>query len=109
VLDGARAGVFAGLVGALVWLIVTQALDVVLAPLQERVISEVLRNARDFPPEVRSILENADRSGGYAFSFALMLIFGSLAAALGGAAGAAYFRKDSPPALGGPPPPPPLP
>jgi hypothetical protein len=109
VLDGARAGLFAGLIGALVWLIVTQALDVVLAPLQERVISEVLRNARDFPPEVRSILENADRSGGYAFSFALMLIFGSLAAALGGAAGAAYFRKDVPPALGGPPPPPPLP
>jgi hypothetical protein len=109
VLDGARAGMFAGLIGAFVWLIVTQALDVVLAPLQQRVMTEVLRNARDLPPEVRAMLENADRSGGYAFSFALMLIFGSLVAALGGAAGAAYFRKDVPPALGGPVPPPPLP
>jgi len=109
VVDGARVGLFAGLVGALVWLIVTQALDVVLAPLQERLMVEVLRNARDLPPEVRSMLENADRSGGYAFSFALMLIFGSLAAAVGGAAAAAYFRKDVPPALGGPVPPPPLP
>ncbi len=109
VLDGARVGVLAGLVGALVWLVVTQALDVVLAPLQERLMVEVMRNASDLPPEVRTMLENADRSGGYAFSFALMLIFGSLVSALGGAAAAAYFRKDAPPALGGPVPPPPLP
>ena len=109
VLDGARAGIFAGLIGAFVWLIVTQALDVVLAPLQQRIMTELLRNARDLPPEVRAMLENADRSGGYAFSFALMLIFGSLVAALGGAAGAAYFRNDVPPGLGGPMAPPPLP
>src|SRR5688500_1904906 len=54
VLDGVRAGALAGVVGALVWLILTQALDIVLAPLQERLLSEVLRNARDLPPDVRS-------------------------------------------------------
>jgi hypothetical protein len=110
-LDGARAGLLAGIVGAFVWLIVTQALDIVLGPLREQVMGEVLRNSRDMPPEIRSWLESvgAQESGGYGFAFMLMLIFGSIASAVGGAAGAAYFRNDVPPALGGPIPPPPLP
>ncbi len=111
VMDGARVGLLAGVVGAVVWLIATRALDVVLAPIQEQLMGELLRNARDMPPEVRSWLESMEgsRSGGYAFAFAVMLIFGSLAAATGGAIGAAYFRNDVPPALGGPSTPPPLP
>jgi hypothetical protein len=108
---GARVGLIAGLVGAFVWLLLSQALDVVLAPLQERLADEVLRNARDIPPNVRAWLESAraDGSGGYAFGFLLLLIGGSVASALGGAIGAAYFRNDVPPALGGPIAPPPLP
>jgi len=103
-MDGARLGLLAGVVGAFVWLVTAQALDVVLAPLQERLVGEVLRNARDMPPEVRSMLEQIEASGagGFGFGFMLMLIFGSLAAAAGGAMGAAYFRKDVPPAVGGP-------
>jgi hypothetical protein len=108
---GARVGLIAGLVGAFVWLLLSQALDVVLAPLQERLADEVLRNARDIPPNVRAWLESAraEGSGGYGFGFLLLLIGGSVASALGGAIGAAYFRNDVPPALGGPIAPPPLP
>ena len=109
VLDGARVGALAGAAGAVIYLVATMALDVVLAPLQERLMVEVLRNARDLPPEVRSMLENADRSGGHIFTFFLMLVCGSLAAAFGGAVSSTYFRKDVPPALGGPIPPPPMP
>ncbi len=89
----------------------SQALDVVMAPLQQRLADEVLRNAREMPPNVRAWLESvgAGRSGGYFFGFFLLLICGSAASALGGAVGAAYFRNDVPPALGGPIPPPPLP
>jgi hypothetical protein len=110
-LDGARAGLLAGIAGAFVWLIVTQVLDLVLGPLREQVIGEVLRTSRDMPPEVRSWLESvsAQEGGGYVFGFMLMLVFGSLASALGGVIGAAYFRNDVPPALGGPATPPPLP
>lgn len=109
--DGARAGLVAGIIGAFVWLVLSQALDVVLAPLQQRLADEVLRNAREMPPNVRAWLESvgAGRSGGYFFGFFLLLICGSAASALGGAVGAAYFRNDVPPALGGPIPPPPLP
>lgn len=109
VAQGARAGAIAGVVGAVVWLIVTLAMDVVLAPLQERMVAEVLRSASDIPPEVRGWLENTDRTAGHVFSFFLMLVCGSVAAAIGGAGGASYFRKDVPPALGGPMMPPPLP
>ena len=108
---GARVGLLAGVIGAVVWLMVTAVLNVVLAPIQERVLEEIARNARDIPPEVRSVLESAgtNRGVGQIFSFLLMLIFGGLAAALGGAVGATYFRNDVPPALGGPVQPPPLP
>jgi hypothetical protein len=103
---GARAGLLAGIAGAFVWLLVSQALDVVMAPIQERLADEMLRNARDMPPNVRAWFEAA-RAGGrsFAFGFFLLLVFGSIASALGGAIGAAYFRNDVPPALGGPIPP----
>jgi len=109
--QGARVGLVAGIVGAVIWLIASQALDVVMAPIQQRLADEVLRNARELPPNVRTWLESAgaNRAGGYIFGFTLLLIFGSIASALGGAAGAAYFRNDVPPALGGPISPPPLP
>jgi len=111
VTGGARTGLIAGVVGAFVWLLLSQALDVVLAPIQERLADEVLRNARDIPPNVRAWLEStrAEGSGGYVFGFFMLLIVGSVASALGGAIGASYFRNDVPPALGGPVAPPPLP
>ena len=111
VAQGARAGLLAGVVAAFVWLVAAQALDVVMAPLQERLATEMLRGARDFPPEVRDWLETAregSSAGGYVLGFFLMLIGGSAVSALGGAIGAAYFRNDVPPALGGPINPPPL-
>ena len=105
--QGARVGLLAGVVGACVWL----ALDTALSPIQGRFVDEVMRNARDLPPEVRTWFESveANRSGGSAFGFALMLVFGSAVSTIGGIAGAAYFRNDVPPALGGPINPPPLP
>ena len=108
---GAQAGLLAGLVGAFVWLIIDQVLSVVLAPIQEMVVNEILRNANDLPPDVRTWLESADQGGaaGRVAFFFLMLVFGAIVAAAGGAAGAAYFRTDVPPALGGPIQPPPLP
>jgi hypothetical protein len=112
VAQGARAGLLAGIVAAFVWLFVSQALAVVMAPLQERLASELLRGARDMPPELRQLFESAregSSAGGYILGFFLMLFGGSAVSAAGGAVGAAYFRNDVPPALGGPVTPPPLP
>ena len=110
---GAFLGLMAGVAGAFVWLIVALALDVVVAPLQERMIAEMLRGAQDMPPNARQWLEMvAGRAstpmrfvGGFAFQ-----LFGAIFSALGGLLGAVFFRRNVPPAIGGDPfVPPPLP
>lgn len=108
---GALNGFLAGMVGAFVWLIVSLALDVVLAPVRERIASELIRVARDMPPDARAALESIGTSSpvGYAFNFFLLLCAGAIFSTLGGVLGAAFFRNDVPPALGGPVQPPPLP
>ena len=103
--QGARVGLFAGIVGAFVWLLVTAA----LAPVQSRFL-DIARATADLPPEVQDLLQSVEAGGmgGNIMVFVLFLIVGSVVSTLGGLAGAAYFRKDVPPALGGPSSPPPL-
>jgi hypothetical protein len=104
---GALAGFLAGIIGAFVWLIVSMGLDVVLAPIRERIVSELIRVARDMPPDARAAFESI--GAGYAFNFFLLLCAGGIFSTLGGVLGAAFFRNDVPPALGGSVQPPPLP
>lgn len=108
---GAWNGFLAGMIGAVVWLVVSMALDVVLAPMRERLASDLIRVARDMPPEARAALESigTSSSAGYVFNFIVLLCAGGILSTLGGILGAAFFRNDVPPALGGPIPPPPLP
>jgi hypothetical protein len=106
--EGARIGFLAGVIGAVIWVV----LDYALAPLQARFFGEVLRNVRDVPPELQDWLEMAEerRMGpGSVVASVLTSIVVSVVAAVGGMIGAAYFKKDVPPALGGPINPPPLP
>jgi hypothetical protein len=108
---GALAGLIAGVIGAFVWLVVSLGLDLVLAPVRERIAGEIMRIARDMPPDARSALESMGASSplGYAFDFFVLLCAGAIFSTLGGVLGAAFFRNDAPPALGGPIQPPPLP
>ena len=108
----ALAGFLAGIVGAFVWLLLALVLDIALAPLQTRMIDNVLRSANDMPPEARQWLEMvASRSASplrYLAGVAFHL-FGAIFAALGGLLLAAFSKRDVPPALGGPIVPPPIP
>ena len=104
--QGARVGLIAGIIGAVLWLL----LDSVLSPIQARFVGEVMRNARDLPPELQDLLETveAGQGPGIVYAFVLMCLC-VIVAAIGGMIGAAYFKKDVPPALGGPINPPPIP
>jgi hypothetical protein len=111
---GALDGLIAGAIGAFVWLFASLGLDVVLWPLQERMLSSVLESNADMPPEVRVWLERMVEDGGgalrYVFGFMFHFVAGLIFATLGGLLGATLFWRESvPPALGGPPPPPPIP
>jgi hypothetical protein len=111
--QGAAIGALAGVVGTIVWQVVTLA----LSPLNMRFL-ELAGNSPDMPPEVRDMIEtmkggalggDAVSIAGNVVSFVLTLCVISILSTLGGMIGAAYFRKDVPPALGGPTSPPPLP
>ena len=111
--QGARVGLFAGVIGAFVMLLVSTA----LSPLNVRFL-ELVGNAADMPPEVREMIETMKGSGldgdafsiaGKVVSFVLTLCVVSILSTIGGMVGAAYFKKDVPPALGGPINPPPFP
>jgi hypothetical protein len=113
ILQGARIGLMAGVVGAVVWLLVSTA----LSPLNVRFL-ELAGNAPDMPPEIRDMIETMKGSGrdgdafavaGKVVSFVVTLCVISIISTIGGMTGAAYFKKDVPPALGGPINPPPIP
>jgi hypothetical protein len=114
---GALAGLTAGVIGALVWLVASLALDVVIAPLQRRMLDEVLRGARDMPPEARAWLEAVGSQASTALrwivGFLFQLTLGMVFATAGGALAGLFFSRNVPPALGGGQPgtaiPPPLP
>jgi hypothetical protein len=101
--EGAGVGALAGVIGAFVWLPIVAVLAVVLGPIQRAILEEIVRNARDMPPEARDVLENMGQRGvgGYLLLFLFQLVGGSLFAAIGGILGAMYFKKEVPPALGG--------
>lgn len=100
---GARAGLLAGVIAALVWVCAAATIDVVLAPLQDRMITRLLRNAQDIPPEARQWLE-AMASGAsplvrYVVGFSVHLVAGVVFASFGGMIGAVLFRPDVPPPI----------
>jgi len=105
-LEGARIGLRAGLVGALIWLVVSMAVDVMVAPLQQRAADIMLRNATDMPPEVRVWLESiGDRASApqrVIVSFLFQLFVATPFAALGGLLGAALVGREAPAAQGEP-------
>jgi hypothetical protein len=108
----ALVGFLAGIAGAFVWLLAALALDVVLEPLQQRLIGTVLRNGSNIPPEARQWLEmiaTGSASSLRYFAGLAFHLFGAVFAAFGGLLLAVFSTRDVPPALGGPIVPPPIP
>ena len=96
-MDGARVGFRAGIFGAVIWLFVSTAVDLMLAPLQQSAADFMMRNATDIPPEVRSWLENLDTTASLPakmiVGFFFQLFVAAPFAALGGLLGAAVFGR----------------
>ena len=111
---GALDGLLAGVVGAVVFLMVSSIVSVAMAPFQQQIIDRLLAGSYDLPPEARDWLEMARAGeGGFLGQIALFifhLFAGVIFGTIGGLLGALFFwRDDVPPAVGGPAPPPPIP
>jgi uncharacterized membrane protein YeaQ/YmgE (transglycosylase-associated protein family) len=98
---GALMGLAAGMIGAFVWLLTAALVDRVMAPIQERMLAELLANADDMPPQARQWLEMMRERGSAAFrlatGFAFQILAGFVFAPLGGLLAAVYFTKPLPP------------
>jgi hypothetical protein len=100
--DGAAVGLLAGIIGAFVHLIVFVPVDLLMAPLQARLLERMMANARDVPPGIQAFLDSASGSrtsfGAHlAFQFVPMLVVGVVFAPVGGMLGALFTRRELPP------------
>src|SRR6187397_219670 len=76
--DGAIVGLLAGVTGAFVWLLLSIPIGIAMAPLQSRMTQQVLQNASEMAPELRSVLEGMSTGPtiglGLVFGFFVMLV-----------------------------------
>ncbi len=108
--EGAFGGFLAGVLGAVVYAVVSVPVSLVTAPIQRSLLEGWMNSAADVPPEAREMLERfSENSGvlGVLFGFILMLVVGMVFTTLGGLLGALIFRSSPPVAPPAPPLPPP--
>ena len=104
--DGAVAGFLAGVVGAVVYVLVAVPITVLIAPFQREIMERFLQGADDLPPDVRQTIERMSIGVlGVVLGFLLMLFAGMIFGTLGGLLGALMFRRSAPRQPAGPPPP----
>jgi hypothetical protein len=100
--DGALAGLLAGVVGAIIYLMLSIPITIIMAPMERVMMERVIESGR-VPPEFREVL--GTYSGGAVrliIGFCFMLVVGAIFSTLGGVLGAAIFKKQTPPATSAP-------
>jgi amino acid permease len=105
-------GLLAGLVGALVYLLVSWPMTMVVGPMMEEWMHRVIEITGD--EGLRGVIERYRGGGaraiGLVIGFFFQVVFGALFGTLGGLLGAVLFKKAAPPEPAAPPPPgPPVP
>jgi len=96
--DGALIGLFAGLAGAFVYLVLSIPITILIVPMERLVVQRLLENG-DMPPEFReSVGRYIGGPLGIVISFMTYLVAGTIFSTIGGVLGAVIFRKPLPPA-----------
>ena len=103
--DGALVGLFAGLLGAVIQVLVSIPITFVVAPMERALLQRVIDMAGTMPEDMRQMVEQYGRGGeSIAFTiaartvaFMFWLCVGAVFSTVGGLIGAAVFRKQTPP------------
>jgi hypothetical protein len=96
--DGALVGLFAGLIGAVVSLVLSIPITLMVGPLEHRVLERMIESTGNMPPEFRDYVGTYAGSGiRLMLFFFFMLVFGSIFSTLGGLLGAVIFRRQQAP------------
>jgi hypothetical protein len=101
--DGALVGLLAGIVGAFVYLVVSIPINLLMAPLEQRIVQRLLETMNNLPPELREYATRstsaAMRVGSAIVSFIFMLFLGAVFSTIGGLLGTLIFAKKTPPGV----------
>ena len=97
--EGAFGGLLAGVLGAVVYAVVSVPVQLATAPIQRDLLEGWLNSAADVPPEAREMLERFGESSGVVgvlVGFLFMLMVGMIFTTVGGLLGALVFRPTQP-------------
>jgi hypothetical protein len=104
--DGALVGLLAGIIGGVLGTLVSIPIELMMGPVQQRMVERFILSNPDVPEETRALFESMAARGLSAIMIGFRLVFGVIVGALfgmlGGLLGVALFKKSEPP----PPPPP---
>lgn len=100
--DGALTGLLSGMIGAVIYSVLSVPINLVLGPVQQRVMQQFVSSSRDIPEEMRGLLSTMEGPTGTlikaVLGFLFMLIAGAIFSTLGGLLGYAIFRRKPAPA-----------
>ncbi len=95
-------GLLAGLFGAVVNLVISVPMNLLLGPVQQRLLSRISEMQPDLPENVRQAIDTFGTKGvsiaGAIMTFFMMLVLGAVFSSLGGLLGAFFFKKKVAPA-----------
>jgi len=100
--DGALVGLLAGLIGGAIGVALAVPIELMMGPVQQRMLERFVLNNPDIPPETKTMFENMASRGVIGAFIVIRLILssfiGMIFGMLGGLLGVALFKKkDAPP------------
>ena len=116
--EGAIVGLMAGVVGGIVYSLLSIPLQMMAGPMQQEWMNEILSSNPNVTPEMREMVERLTASSGlHVIGMIISLVVNSIFGMLGGLIGVAIFKRNLPPPpppgtidiMPTPPPPPPPP
>jgi hypothetical protein len=102
VADGAVVGLLAGLIGGVIWSLLSIPLAMAVRQFTGPFLERLVRSNSDMPPEMQDFLESWSSGGAVSVLFRVISMFitivvSTVFAMLGGILGAAIFKKGAPP------------
>src|SRR5438067_9133974 len=103
--DGALVGLLAGLIGAVVQVVMSMPINFMVGPWERALAERIVDMAGPMPPEMRGWLDRYSRGGAEAGAFVLFGMIaglvlwtavGAVFSTIGGVIGAMIFKKDTP-------------
>lgn len=95
--EGALVGLLAGLFGGIIGVLLSIPLDMMLGPVQRRLMERVIMSNPDISGDARDMLQRFSTPGALVMKLIFGVITGAVFGMLGGLLGVAVFKKNGPP------------